>query len=318
MEPRVAILEEELTQRREHYNALFALARRARPRLDGEQFAHNLRRLLAPVVAGIPAQHARPTVEPLYNLCLSLTASEHFRRSPALVEVWSRLLPQAGQELIALPAYLPAALSNAAYNLERQEGVDVGAWLGTMERLRPLCLSPEVWLKVGQVAAWLCGMAHYREQAIELGESLTPELRSALHPEWDRVIEDPWHGHRPADGRPRVVRTVGGFLGFGGKFRQPPWVAYCGEGRFLVEDGSQSWVLSSDAFGSTLKSGTAEVMEDVRWDVGVNDHGELRWGDQMLELPKVGKVRGQAISEDLLVLSREDSHRLVLILGPPR
>ncbi len=318
MEPRVAVLEEELTERRERYNAAFTLARRARPRLDGEQFAHNLRALLAPVVAGLPAEQAKAAIEPLYDLCLNLTASEHFRRSPALLEVWTRLLPLAGKELAEMPAYLAAALSNAAYNLEREAQTNVAGWFEMMERLHPLCISPEVWLKAGQVAAWLCGMAHFREQAIALGEQLTPELQHVLHPNWAQAVQDPWYGLRPDDARPKVVRTVGSFLGFGGRFRQPPWVAYCGAGRFLVEDGTESWVLSSDCFGSTLKPGTAEVSEDVRWDVGVNDHGELRWGEQMLELPGVGRVRSQATSEDLLVLTREDSHRIVVILGPAR
>lgn len=312
------VLQQELTSRRERYNAAFALARRARPRLDGEQFSHNLRELLAPIVAELPPEKAREVIEPLYDLCLELTASEYFQRSPAIVEVWKRLLPQAKAELVASPAYLPAALGNAAYNIERQAGVDVAYWFDTMERLRPLCNDASVWLQVGQVAAWLAGMAHFRQQAIALGEGLPLELRQALHDQWEEVVNDPWHGHRPHDGHPKVVRTVGGFLGFGGAFRRPPWVAYCGAGRFLVEDGSESWVLSSDAFGSTLKPGTAEVMEDARWDVGVNDHGELRWGDVMTRLPELGRMRSQAISDDVLVLSQHDSHRLLIVLGPSR
>ena len=315
---RVAVLEQELTERRERYNAAFTLARRARPRLDAEQFAGNLRTLLGPVVAGLPEALARPAIEPLYDLCLELTAGEHFRRSKALREVWTRLLPQAGSELAQMPAYLAAALSNACYNLERDEQADSASWLERMEQLRPLCTTPGEWLKAGQAAAWLCGMAHYRNEAIAVGDGLSPELQRALHPDWKAISSDSWYGLRPEDGRPIVVRTVGGFLGFGGRFRQPPWVAHCGAGRFLVEDGTESWVLSSDAFGSTLRPGTADVVEDVRWDVGVNDHGELRWGEQMLELPGVGRVRSQATSEDVLVLTREDSHRIVVILGPTR
>lgn len=316
MEPRVALFEQELLARRERYNVLFTLARRVRPRLDAERFGHNLRTLLAPVVAGLPAQHARGAIEPLYELCLSLTASEQFQRSPALLEVWSRLLPRAGAELVHNPGYLAAALSNAAYNLERYDGVDVEVWLRKMESLRPLCPTPEVWLEVGQILAWLCGTAHFREQAVALGQTLPPELRKALHPVWDEISADPWHGCRPSDGRPKVIRQVGSFLGFGGKFRQPPWVAYCGEGRFLVEDGSESWVLSSDAFGSTLKSGTAEVVEDAREDVMLDPQGELRWGEVRHSFSQLGRIRGQATSEDLLLLSLEESHRLILILGP--
>ena len=294
---------------------LFTLARRVRPRLDAERFSHNLRTLLAPVVAGNPAQHARGAIEPLYELCLSLTASEQFQRSPALLEVWSRLLPRVGVELVEKPGELAAALSNAAYNLERHDGVDVAQWLSKMESLRSLCPTPEVWLGVGQILAWLCGMAHYREQAVTLGQRLSPELRKVLHRSWDEIAADPWFGCRPTDGRPRVIRQVGSFLGFGGKFRQPPWVAYCGDGRFLVEDGRDSWVLSSDVFGSTLKPGTAEIVEDARDDVVIDYQGELRWGEVKHSFSQLGRIRSQATSDDLLLLSLEDSHRLVLILG---
>jgi hypothetical protein len=321
MEPRVAAFEEELNQRKERYNTVFAMARRSRPGLDGELFKHNLRTLVAPILAEMNAELGKPLVEPLYDLCLELTGNDLFRRSPAVLEVWQRLLPQAVQELVEAPSLLPAALTNAAYNLEREETAHLDFWVGKMERCRGLCGGAGRWLQVGQIMAWRCGMAHYRESAIALGNSLPEGLREGLRhdlwPDWEQDIADPWHALRLAEnGTPSIIRRVGSFQGFGGRFRQPPWVAYAGSGRFLVEDGTESWILSADAFGATLKPGTAEILDSARADLKASAKGKVQWGQQSLDLPELGPVRSSAASQHVLAVTSEHSHQLFLILGP--
>lgn len=318
MEPRVAYFEQELADRRERYNAAYAMARRLRPRLDGELFTHNLRTLVAPILAELDPDFGRPVVEPLYDLCLELTGADLFGRSPAVSEVWKRLLPQAGSELVESPRRLAAALTNAAYNMEREELVHLDAWFSKMESCRSLCSGAEQWMQVGQVLSWRYGMAHFRESAIAVGESLPPELRESLWPNWDREVSDPWHGLRAAYKKPGVVRRLGAFLGFGGKFRQPPWVAHAGDGLFLVEDGTESWLLCADAHGATLKRGSGELSEDGRPDVVAHPNGKVEWDGQSLELPELSPLKSQATSSDLLAVTSELSHHVFLILGPSR
>lgn len=318
MEPRVAYFEQELAHRRERYNAAYAMARRLRPRLDGEQFLHNLRTLVAPILAELDAGAGVPLVEPLYDLCLELTGADLFGRSPAVSEVWRRLLPQAGAVLAESPRRLAAALTNAAYNMEREDLVHLDAWFSKMESCRGLCSGAEEWLQVGQVLAWRYGMAHFRESAIAVGQSLPSELRYSLAPNWDSEVRDPWHSLRAAYQKPGVVRRLGSFQGFGGKFRQPPWVAYAGDGRFLVEDGTESWLLNADAYGATLKRGTGELIEDERSEVVVHPDGRVNWSGHSLELPELSPVKSQATSHDILAVTSELSHHVFLILGPSR
>ena len=317
MEPRVDYFEQELADRRERYNTVYAMARRARPRLDGDLFMHHLRTLVAPILAQLDAASGRPLVEPLYDLCLELTGTDLFGRSPAVSEVWKRLLPQATQQLKDSPRFLPAALSNAAYNMEREELAHLDAWFSRMEACREQCEGAERWLQVGQVLAWRFGMAHFRDSAIELGSSLPADLRQSLWPDWDQEVADPWHSLRKAYREPGVVRRLGSFLGFGGKFRQPPWVAYAGGGRFLVEDGTESWLLCTDAHGATLRRGSGELCEDLRSDVTVKPDGKVEWGGKTIDIPELGPVRSQATSNDLLAVTTELSHHVFLVLGPP-
>jgi hypothetical protein len=276
---------------------------------------HHLRTLVAPILAPLPAEQARPLVEPLYDLCLELSGSDLFRRSPAVVEVWTRLLPQAGAELAQEPRLLPAALSNAAYNMEREESAQVEAWLLRMELCRPVCRSARQWLQAGQVASWLHGMAHYRDSAIAVGNSLPVALRAELCPHWEQVVADPWFGMRDA-AAPRVIGKVGSFLGFGGRFRQPPWVAYAGDDRFLVEDGGESWILCADAFGATLKAGSAEIRDSARPDVQLLGSGSLKWAGQSVNMGEIAPVRSSATSPHIMAATSDLSHHVFLILGP--
>lgn len=312
----MSAFQDELLERRERYNTAYALARRVRPRLDAERFADNLKGLVAPIADSLPQGEGRTVVEPLYDLCLELTGSDLFRRSSAATMVWQRLLPLAGPLLLHQPQLLAAALTNAAYNLEQEDATDQDGWFEALEKARPLCADAETWLKVAQVQAWRSGLAHFRESAIALGESLPSDLRAALYPTWRRDLEDPWHRHRRHGAPPALLRKVGGFVGFGGKFRQPPWVANAGDGRFLVEDGSDSWLLCSDPFGSTLRRATAEIFDDERPDVRVEDNGTISWDGELVRFPDLGPVRSHAVSQNLIALTSQRSHHIFLILGP--
>lgn len=316
MATKVAVLERELVANRERYNTLFALARRMRPRLDGERFLENLRTLVAPIVGAHQEEAGAALVDPLYGLCLELSGGELFDRSPAVSKVWKELLPEAGSLLQERPAYLAAALSNAAYNVEG-EGADWQSWLSQMKSLRERCDSSQQWLDAGKVVAWSCGLAHYRESSLAVGQNLPKELLQSIFEDWDGLVEDIWSPLRKPSKKPFVVHKVGGFVGFGGVFRRPPWVAHAGEGRFVVEDGTDEWLLSCDGFGATLKAGAdPDIEAPERHDVHASDDGTIVWSGVRVKMPELAPVRTFAASEQVLAVTSELSHHVYLLLGP--
>lgn len=319
MAEQVAVLERELLAQRERYNTLFALARRMRPRLDGERFLENLRSLVGPIVGAVDEEQGARLVEPLYDLCLELSGSELFLRSPAVRQVWAELLPGAASRLLAGEApKLVASLTNAAYNVET-EGADWKSWLEQMTRLESRCDSPRQWLELGQVAAWTSGLAHYRESALKIASNLPASLLQSLVPDWEAVQDDPWATRRKDSATPFVVHKVGGFSGFGGTFRRPPWVAHAGHGHFVVEDGEQEWLLCCDGFGATLKGGAdPEIEAPERTDIQVEDNGTVVWAGKKTVFPELETVRSFAASEQVLAVTCDLSHHVFLLLGPAR
>ena len=308
----------QLAEQRERYNTLFALARRVRPRLDGELFSQNLRSLVAPIVAaGVEdgEEGGEVLVDSLYETCLELTGSDLFARSPASFAVWARLLPASGGYLLDEPQKLPAALTNAAYNIESEPGGDWSRWLDSMLHLRPYTQSATEWLQLGQVLSWTCGLAYFRESALHLAKTLKPQLLEPLYENFSSLQDDVWAPVRPAKGELALIRQVGAFVGFGGKFRLPPLVASVDEGRFVVLDGTDEWVLSCDGFGSTLKSGVeyTELPPDPELQCDFNK-GRVQWRGLTADLEHLAPLSSAAASGDAVVVTSERSHRLSLLL----
>src|SRR5262249_26471907 len=121
-------------------------------------------------------------------------------------------------------------------------------------------------LRLGQVLAWRCGLAHFREGALEAAKVLPTRLAmvavgALANSEWPavqaRLLKEPWFdpSHAWSPGILRVAKKVGTFRGFGGHFLELPEVASLG-GQFVVRSGSEAWWLLADAFGATLHRAT--------------------------------------------------------------
>lgn len=305
------LLQRQLLKNRDRYNTMFAVARRARPRLESGLFEQNLKRYLAPLIT----EPSTSLVPELYAVVLELTGVELFERSPAVRALWEELLPKAGPLLETAPGRTVASLTNAVTNLESEPGADWRFWLTRMEKSLSVCQSGEMWLQVAQVLAWVAGMAHYRESAQELASRLPAEVTEALVPRWDRVSRDPWWPRRPQDNGLIKVHTVGGFLGFGGLFRRPPEVITAASERFLVSDGANEWMLFSDGFGATLKRvHDVDLQDGPAQAVTVSESGEIEWAGKRFRFPDLGPVSGFAVSGQLLAVTGSLTHKVSLFL----
>lgn len=253
-----------LDERRDAFNAHFAAARRANRRLEGEVVLAWTRDTLGPIVeaAGrLAPERAAATAERLYLVGLDLLARELLgpsARRGALNDGW-RLFPALAGRLVEEPERLARGLSNALLTLD--EGGRAEDWALRLLELDPRCASVDELLEVGKVLAWRCGLAQYRESALDAAVALRPALIAAILgvPVADeaaraallaRLVADPWADPAGATTSPlRVVGRVGAFRGLGGPFLRPPRVALV-EGRLLASDGDVTVSLHADRFGA--------------------------------------------------------------------
>jgi hypothetical protein len=138
--------------------------------------------------------------------------------------------------------------------------------------LAEACPDAPTLLRVGQVAAWRAGLAHFRLDALEIvtrlaavneplanaALGLPEESPAPLEAVIDRLLANPWLSpaaatrSMPAPAAPlRLVARVGDFRGLGGEFLTPPLVMAV-EGRLVAKEGERCWWLAADVFGATL------------------------------------------------------------------
>jgi hypothetical protein len=254
---------------RDGFNARFADMKRRHPSLDADAFSHVLLQSIAPLadaVGGEQPDRVPAVVWAAYDAALQLVAerlSGPSGRHPAIEQSWQRLLPAVTPLLVQSPGKMIAAVSNALCHLSSTTGADPEEWVERMLACAPQLTTVEQFLAAGQLAAWRCGLAHFREGALAAGDALPETVAAHLvggapAEPWTalrtRVTEHPWWtpGDTVSDTpQARVVKTVGSFRGFGGLFAEPPVVGVV-DGNFVVRSGEEAWLLICDAFGATF------------------------------------------------------------------
>lgn len=327
-----------LGSRRDEYNQRFVQARRQRAELDGSDLLQFLRAGADPLVQGVAdqpgwdADRVDQLVSAAFDAALELGGQRllgvHAAR-PLLERAWQGVLPAA---LARWPQWSAAsaicALCNALFHLVQADGARPADWLAKQQRVLPHCADPDTWLRAGQVAAWLCGLAQYREAALELLRDLPPAIAGqllGLTPDRPveaallRLREDPWFN--PAVAVPaaslRVAATVGAFRGFGGLFPQPPLLSARGEQLFVLS-GEHCWQLLADAFGQHLArvppTSFAAGSRGQPLPPGLKLKGErIEEAGQVLDFDGLGGISSLAVTGATLALSFSASHSIRLL-----
>ena len=269
-----------LSARRSDYNAQFEALRRSAPELDEESFKAFLTTSVDPLVsavASVDSSAVLEVTEVAYGVGLELVAQRLAgprAHAPALDHGFQQLFPTLAPFIAREPALVLPKLCNALHQLATTPGARPFDWCTALSALAPGISDTETLLAVGQIAAWLSGLAQYRAGALGLCQRLPAPLVSALlrvEPArlpavLARLHQEPWFVPSAPELAFRVVGSVGAFRGFGGAFLAPPRALRAGQ-ELVVQSGEDAWLLALDAFGCTFHRVRPDELSDARSDL---------------------------------------------------
>jgi MoxR-like ATPase len=312
-----------LEARRDYLNAVF---RQDGRRVDPDAFLHHLGSVVGPLVDNLAvasAEQAEELTTALYRLSLrahrqGLLGGD--APSRAIERAFASTLPLLLAVFPERARDLSLAVCNAALRLERLAAPRADRWLAAMESLGPSCADVDALFALGLVLAWREGAAEFRAAARERFQELSPVLRratlgvEALAPDAERRFAAPLDAG--ALGAPEVVARVGGFVGFGGMFRDPPLVV-AAEGRLFAFDSQATTEIFADAFGVTLRpvAETPNGQTDAAGSpVTLSEKGDVSMGDAVARLPLLAGASSHAYADGALAVTLPESH-FVFVVG---
>lgn len=322
-------LGELLKARRGDFNRRYQVARHIYPDLDGVAFLNFLEKRIDPLMQAVDGRGQPSAVfDTAYDLALELHgkkflgANSHNRW---IDEGWARLFPAISALIAVAPVQILGSLTNALHVLAATPGSRPAEWIDSMVALGARCPDPATLLKLGQVLAWRSGLAHFREGALQLADTLPPELvlkalgvaESRPWPEIrDRLLSDPWFNPATPTDSPafRVVGQAGTFRGLGGLFMEPPLVR-ANSSHFIVKSAEACWILTADVFGATFHRGTAEEFASGSTtgpDLEAKG-SQVRWKENWYEIPFGNGISSCGATATTVALTSEMSHSVLLL-----
>lgn len=326
-----------LETKRDLFNSKFACARRLNRHLEAKDFLDHLAIAVAPIIEN-SAKTAGSKIDDiaveLYNLSLELFALGCLGKNPkyhAVEKAWREFFPEISDLVIKAPRLLATSISNALVNISAEKGADENRWLEIMRKIAPVCKDEKIFLKAGIVAAWRCGMAHYRKGALESCENIPMAVLAGIFGLKDnmkdreilsvlqRVQENRWHDpsvkSQKKNPEIKYIKRTGGFRGFGGPFVTPPRVIVA-DGQFLISDSEYNWIIHTDVFGATLhRSGKGKLEQDSSTSpiFTINKAGKVMKGKTVKRFPKLAYASSWASTEDTMAVCLPFSHYVYLI-----
>jgi hypothetical protein len=313
---------------RAEFNRRFAIAQQRYPGVDAAAFGGFVSGPLDTIVgkvARVDSAAVPALVDTLYDLGLTLLGQRWIgpgARATGIVESWELLADSAPALFARQPAALTTAVANALVHWSAHgSGSD---WLATLAALARRARNADELLRAGQVAAWRHGMAHYRESALERARTLDRELLAlALGmdvADWQdamltRLGSDRWYRpDQPPPKAPRVVMRVGAFVGFGGRFAEPPIGAVV-DGEILLHSAGTRYSLHADAYGASVHAHSEGKLAPAHglpsgWHV---DGARLIGPGQGFSFVEHGAITSSAATADTLVLTHAWSHAATVV-----
>jgi hypothetical protein len=328
-----------LESERDSLNQRFALRQRAGAKIDGPAFEHHLRTTVNELVSGVAQllpERSRAVTNALFDISLDLfsagllgTTVKHSHVNRA----WREVLPRVALLLARDPRRVAGCLSNAVDHLASFPAARPDEWIEIMGDLSPHCESVPNWLDAGKIVAWRAGLVQYREAALRLAKQLpwqlatrcvgtpTETTESDWHSRLDRLESDRWFSpsaHELTNGKPAlsVVRTIGGFRGFGGPCQALPRVT-ASNGALFVSDGLSHWELRADVFGTLWHRIPTPVPRPssapMQQNIAIDSRGHVVWGEAKHQFPELADANSYASDGQTLAVTLPTSFHVFLV-----
>ncbi len=241
---------------------------------------------------------------PVYQQILSFLSGSHLMTEPGLYKQILLLGQYAPTPMATAPNRLLKAFVSAAKTIHRFQPGKVGAWLHLMQRVLPFASSVDDCLHIGRINAWLCGMAHLRQRALDSYRGLPFATQSAfseldIAEDFSSLFDTPWSDLVPND--EKGICLIGHFSGFNGGFDAPPVLANVNDHVFAT-DGKNHYAVFADRFGCILLAQKSVDENDVfsaAQTIDLQPH-DIRFDD----------VYSATVHRDTLFLTRSSSHHV--------
>ncbi|PWT90742.1 MAG: hypothetical protein C5B54_06580 [Acidobacteria bacterium] len=318
-----AVLAAVLRSGREDFNNRFAIAKRTYQELDAQIFSNLLAECVDPflqAIAEIRPDQVNVAANAAFDASLILIGQRligfHANCDSFGRNVWKQILIPGARIFADRPDRAIASIFNALCNLSGTPGARAEQWTSEVASFLPQCNHDDMFFAIALIAAWRCGLAHFRKTAIDVADRLPEKIVLQLFHANDsdgwqsvkkKLMENPWfdpaHPNQIPD-HVRVVAEIGAFRGFGGPFAEPPLVKSNDED-ILIRSADESWLLTADSFGSTLHKIPLAEFESGK-------NGEVL-PKGLPDFSAKGKMTSFASSPTTLALTFEYSHRIKLL-----
>jgi len=338
-----SVLSTILKKHRESLNRTFKEMAIFNRRIDGSIFLQVVNNYIAPVVEAVhnkdPEKSEEVTLE-LYSLALELYSRKYLgpeTRWPHINRLWKKTLPALASLIAQSPKTLPSHLTNAVFTLTKSRPELASKWLEEIANIAPGCSDASELSEAGKVLAWRCGMAHWRDSAMNTWQRLSKTLKLAtlglLLDEEDYDIDeletsllDRWH--KPGikligEKEICIIGRAGGFYGFDKEFVSPPEVL-SSNNRIYVFDDQNCWSIHGDCFGiflhpegrdlpSTETSDDATKPSSLVDKFTITQGGKITWNGKKASIPLLKGLQSFACSKDFVAVTLPSTHAVFLL-----
>ncbi|MBT1699045.1 hypothetical protein KK083_19275 [Fulvivirgaceae bacterium PWU4] len=296
----------------EHYNQLYHAHELRYGSLSRQLLTSWIVRVIEPVVIASATDELQAgkvfscfyrSLLPLLGNQLAITYEREYQQA------WSMLAKNAAL-MQESPAKIVNAVNNALVTLRIYQPGNVLRWISLMEQTIAQCKTVDDLLRCGRIYAWLCGMAQFRQRAMDDIVATAPELKTLMERASGTSLYDVIGRHWYLGDEPTFAGVAGGFKGLEGPFRLPPKVALVGK-QIVATDDQNTCALFADSFGSILITDTPFVASEITRQASRQPFLEFqsRHGGRLVPFDDVTSA---VMVMNTLVMTRESSFYLYI------